>query len=65
MNKGKFPHDKKQNPFQSQGNKPQWPGQAGHGPQKPNEHNPGHHGGHGPQGGNPNKPQWPGHKDKR
>lgn len=60
MNKGKFPHDKKQqkHPFQGgQGNKPQWPG---HNPnQEPNKHNPGH----GPQG-NPNKPQWPGHKDK-
>jgi len=57
MNKG---HDKKQqkHPFQSQGNKPQWPGQ-GHNPQEP-KHNPGHN----PQG-NPNKPQWPGHKDKR
>ena len=66
MNKGKFPHDKKQqkHPFQSQGNKPQWPGHAGHGPQKP-PHNPGHHpGGHGPQV-NPNKPQWPDNKDKR
>lgn len=62
MNKGKFPHDKKQqkHPFQSQGNKPQWPG---HSP-KPNEHNPGHNPGHNPQGNNPNKPQWPG-KDKR
>ncbi len=64
MNKGKFPHDKKQqkNPFQSQGNKPQWPG---HNPnQEPNKHNPGHNPGHNPQG-NPNKPQWPGQKDKR
>ncbi|MCH9636970.1 hypothetical protein A1D18_04025 [Candidatus Rickettsiella isopodorum] len=62
MNKGKFPHKKQQNPFQSQGNKPQWPG---HNPnQEPNKHNPGHNPGHNPQG-NPNKPQWPGHKDKR
>jgi hypothetical protein len=61
MNKGKFPHDKKQqkHPFQSQGNKPQWPGN----PQEPNKHNPGHNPGHNPQS-NPNKP-WPGHKDKR
>lgn len=56
MNKGKFPHDKKHQ-------KPQWPGHAGVGPQKPS-HNPGHHGGHG-QEGNPNKPQWPNNKDKR
>lgn len=53
MNKGKFPHDKKHQ-------KPQWPGHAGIGPQKP-PHNPGHNN---PQG-NPNKPQWPDHKDKR
>ncbi|MEN9450256.1 MAG: hypothetical protein RJA83_870 [Pseudomonadota bacterium] len=57
MNKGKFPHDKKHQ-------KPQWPGHAGHGPQKP-PHNPGHNpGGHGPQI-NPNKPHWPDNKDKR
>lgn len=63
MNKGKFPHDKKQqkNPFQSQGHKPQWPG---HNPnQEPNKHNPGHNPEHNPN--NPNKPQWPGQKDKR
>ncbi len=50
MNKGKFSNNDKHQ-------KPQWPGSAGHGPQKPNEHTPGHH----PQ---PNKP-WPDHKDKR
>jgi len=55
MNKGKFPHDKKHQ-------KPQWPGHAGIGPQKPPHHNPGHPG-HNPQG-NPNKPEWP-NKDKR
>lgn len=54
MNKDKFPHDKKHQ-------KPQWPGHAGIGPQKPS-HNPGHPG-HNPQG-NPNKPEWP-NKDKR
>lgn len=57
MNKGNFHHDKKHQ-------KPKWPGHAGIGPQKPPHNNPGHHGGHGPQG-NPNKPQWPDNKDKR
>ncbi len=65
MNKGKLSHNKKQqkHPFQSQGSKPQWPGN----PQDPKHnpgHNPGHNPAHNPQG-NPNKPQWPGHKDKR
>ena len=56
MNKGKFPHDKKQqkHPFQG-GNKPQWPGQN---PNQNPSHNPSE--GHGPS-----KPQWPGNKDKR
>ena len=57
MNKGKFPHDKKQKPAHGGhghgGSKPQWqPGQ-----------NPDKHPGH--EGHNPNKPQWPGQKDKR
>ncbi|MDQ8038985.1 MAG: hypothetical protein REH83_01100 [Rickettsiella sp.] len=61
MNKGNFPHDKKQqkHPYQSQGTKPQWPGQNPN--QEPKHHNPSHHN----QGQNPNKPQWPGQKDKR
>jgi hypothetical protein len=56
MNKGKFPQDKKQQkqPFESHGNKPQWPGQ------NPNQNPSGGH-----PGQNPNKPQWPGQKDKR
>lgn len=57
MNKGKFPHEKKQkpHPFQSQGNKPQWPGQN---PNQDPKQNPSHN-----PGQNPHKPQWP--KDKR
>jgi hypothetical protein len=57
MNKGKFPHDKKQQKqsFQGQGNKPQWPGQNPNDPKQHPSHNPGQ---------NPNKPQWPGQKDK-
>ncbi|MES2141487.1 MAG: hypothetical protein V4471_01165 [Pseudomonadota bacterium] len=59
MNKGKFPHEKKQqkHPFQSQGNKPQWPGQN---PNQEPKQNPSHN-----PGQTPHKPQWPGQKDKR
>ncbi len=59
MNKGKFPHEKKQqkHSFQSQGNKPQWPGQN---PNQDPKQNPSHN-----PGQNPHKPQWPGQKDKR
>lgn len=56
MNKGKFPHDKKQQKHPAQGgSRPQWPGQN---PNQNPSHNPG-------QGHGPSKPQWPGQKDKR
>lgn len=58
MNKGKFPHDKKQHPFQNQGSKPQWPGQNPH-------HDPKQNPGHNNPGQNPNRRQWPDQKDKR
>jgi hypothetical protein len=56
MNKGNFPHDKKQQKPGFQGNKPQWPGQN---PNQDPKQNPSHN-----PGQNPNKPEWP-QKDKR
>lgn len=56
MNKHEKKHQK-HNPFQSHGNKPQWPG---HNPNQDPKQNPSHN-----PGQNPHKPQWPGQKDKR